>query len=155
MNSGNPVRRYSLAAVIALLAVTMPAACTQEVAGSSRATLAVSEPGTSSSVSVPFTLKVVTNVRLGDPSSGDYHVHVYFDDHVNEYIVMTSPSTQVTKAPAGAHVMHLSLRNANHSAAGVETSIALTIGSGGSVASPQPPAPSSPSPSDDPYKFDY
>lgn len=155
MNSGNPVRRYSVAAIIALLAVTMPAACTQDLTGSVKATLAVVEPGTSASVSVPFTLTVVSNVRLGSPSSGDHHVHVYFDDHVNEYIVMTGPTTQVTKAPAGAHVMHLSLRNANHSAAGVETSIALTIGEGGSVASPKPAASPSPSATDDPYKFDY
>jgi hypothetical protein len=155
MNSGNPVRRYSLAAILALLAMTMPSACTQEVAGPVKATLAVSEPGTSATVTVPFTLRVLTNVRLGTPSSGDYHVHVYFDDHVNEYTVLTGLSMQVTKAPAGVHVMHLSLRNANHSAAGVATSISLTIGEGGSVASPKPSTSPSPSPTDDPYKFDY
>lgn len=155
MNSGNPVRRYSLAAVLALLAVTMPAACTQEASGGSAPTLSVSEPGSNSSVIVPFTLKVDTNVRLGDPASGDYHVHAYFDDKVNEYIVMTGKSTQVMKAPAGEHVLHLSLRNANHSAAGVETSVTLNIGSGGSPASSEPMRSPSPSSTDDPYTFEY
>lgn len=151
------MRRYGLAAILALLAVTTPAACTQEVSSSGKPTLSVSEPGTSAAVSVPFTVKINTNVRLGEPESGDYHVHVYFDNNVNKYIVMTSDTARITDAPAGVHVMHLSLRHANHSAAGVETSIQVTIGSGGSVASPEPTRSPSPSPSatDDPYKFDY
>jgi hypothetical protein len=157
MNSGKPIRRYGLTAILALLAVTTPAACTQEVTSSAKPTLAVSEPGTSAAVSVPFIVKVSTNVRLGTPASGDYHVHVYFDDDVNQYIVMTGDTTQITSAPAGVHVMHLSLRNANHSAAGVETSIQVTIGGDGAVAGPEPSASPSPSPSssDDPYRFDY
>ena len=157
MNSGKPVRRYGLTAIVALLAMTTPAACAQEVTASSAPTLAVSEPGTRAAVTVPFTLRVSTNVRLGDPASGDYHVHVYFDDDKNHYIVMTSDTTQVTEAPAGVHTMHLSLRNANHSAAGVETSIQVTMGSGGTVGSPKASASPSPSPSasDDPYQFDY
>jgi len=147
--------RHGLAAVLALLAVTAPAACTQEVKPSARATLAVSEPGSTAAVSVPFTVKISTNVRLGTPASGDQHVHVYFDDNVNQYTVMTSDTAQLTNAPAGVHVLHLSLRNANHSAVGVETSIQVTIGSGGSVASPKPSLSGSPSTTDDPYQFDY
>jgi hypothetical protein len=156
MNSGKPMRRYGLTAILALLAATTPAACTQEVTSSAKPTLAVSEPGTSAAVSVPFTVKVSTNVRLGTPESGDYHVHIYFDDNVNQYIVMTSDTAQITSAPAGVHMLHLSLRHANHSAAGVETAIQVTIGGAG-AASPKPsPSPSpSPSASDDPYQFDY
>lgn len=151
------MRRYGLTAILALLAVTTPAACTQEVTSSAKPTLAVSEPGTSAAVSVPFTVKISTNVRLGTPASGDYHVHVYFDDNVNHYIVMTGETAEVTEAPAGVHTMHLSLRHANHSAAGVETSIQVTIGSGGAPASPKASPKPSPSPSatDDPYQFDY
>lgn len=152
-----PTRRYGLTAILALLAVTTSAACTPEAASSAKPTLAVSEPGTSAEISVPFTVKVSTNVRLGTPASGDYHVHVYFDDNVNQYTVMTANTVQIANAPAGVHVMHLSLRHANHSAAGVETSIPVTIGEGGAVVSPKPsksPAPS-PSTTDDPYQFDY
>jgi hypothetical protein len=157
MNSGKPVRRYGLVAILALLAMTTPTACAQEVSASSKHTLAVSEPGTSSEVMVPFTVKVKTNVRLGTPETGDFHIHLYFDDNVNHYIVLTSEASQVTDAPAGVHVMHLSLRNANHSAAGVETSIQVTIGSGGTVASTKPSKAASPTPTatDDPYQFDY
>lgn len=148
--------RRGLTAILALLAVTTPAACTQEVDSSAKPTLAVSEPGSSTAVTVPFTVKVSTNVRLGTPASGDYHVHVYFDDHVNQYIVMTSDTAEITSAPAGVHVMHMSLRHANHSAVGVETSIQVTIGGRG-VTIPKPSSkPSSSSSSvDDPYKFDY
>ena len=149
------MRRYGLTAILALLAMTSPAACAREASATAKHTLAVSEPGTSSAVTVPFTVKVTTNVRLGTPASGDFHVHLYFDDNVNHYIVMTSDTAEVTEAPAGVHVMHLSLRNANHSAAGVETSIQVTVGSGGSAASPSPSAQPSPSATDDPYQFDY
>lgn len=144
-----------MAAILALLAVTTPAACAREVTPSAKATLAVSEPGSTAQVSVPFTVKVSTNVRLGTPASGDYHVHVYFDDNVNQYTVMTSNTILIADAPEGVHVIHLSLRNANHSTAGVETSIQVTIGTGGSVASPKPSPSPSPSATDDPYKFDY
>jgi hypothetical protein len=157
MNSGKPVRRYGLTAILALLAMTTPTACTPEATASSKHTLAVIEPVTTSSVTVPFTVKVATNVRLGTPESGDFHVHLYFDDNVNHYIVMTDPTQVVSDAPVGVHVMHLSLRNANHSAAGVETSIQVQIGAGGSVATPSPtPSPSAePTATDDPYEFDY
>jgi hypothetical protein len=155
MNSGKPMRRYGLTAILALLAVTTPSACARDVTPSARPTLAVSEPGSTEAVSVPFTVKVTTNVPLGTPASGDHHVHVYFDDNVNQYTVMTSDTIQITSAPAGVHVLHLSLRNPNHSAAGVETSIQVTIGSGGSPASPSPSPSPSPSATDDPYKFDY
>lgn len=149
------MRRYGLTAILALLAVTTPSACTQEVTPSAKATLAVSEPGSTEAVSVPFTVKITTNVALGTPATGDHHVHVYFDDNVNQYTVMTSDTVQITNAPVGVHVLHLSLRNPNHSAAGVETSIQVTIGSGGSPASPKPSPSPSPSATDDPYKFDY
>src|SRR4051794_17225077 len=155
MNSGKPVRRYGLTAMLALLALTASAACAQAVTASSKHTLAVSEPGTSTAVTVPFTVKITTNVRLGTPASGDFHVHLYFDDNVNHYIVMTGDTAQVVDAPAGVHVMHLSLRNPNHSAANVETSVQVTIGSGGSVATPKQSASPSPSATDDPYQFDY
>jgi hypothetical protein len=155
MNSGKPMRRYGMAAILALLAATTPAACGHEATPAAKATLAVSEPGSTEAVSVPFTVKISTNVPLGTPASGDHHVHVYFDDNVNQYTVMTSNTVQITSAPAGVHVMHLSLRNANHSAAGVETSIQVTIGNGGSAASPKPSPSPSPSATDDPYKFDY
>src|SRR5688572_32600718 len=36
-------------------------------------------------------------------------------------------STEITEAPSGEQTMHISLRNANHSAAGVEATTKLTI----------------------------
>jgi hypothetical protein len=157
MNLRNPVHRYSAAAVIALMAATMPAACGNGSggyggsgggSGGGTMSVSVSEPAAGATVSLPFTVKIDSSVPLGDSASGRHHVHLYFDSNVNDYQVVETDTAQVTKAPAGQHVLHVSLRNANHSPAGAETQVTVVIGGGagtpGQTSSPSPAPSSSP-----------
>ncbi|NUR28193.1 MAG: hypothetical protein HOV83_20520 [Catenulispora sp.] len=125
MNSRKPLRRYSAAAVIALLAATTQAACGK--GSGSDETLTVLEPIAGSIVSVPFTLHLNSSALLGDPASGRHHVHAYFDDQTKNYLLVDSDNSVINKAPAGKHTLHLLLRKADHSSAGVEVTVELTI----------------------------
>jgi hypothetical protein len=126
------------------LGVVLLAACGSSgaPAGSSSAsgagmTVTVSEPAANSTVTVPFTVKVSSSVPLGPKESGAHHVHIWFDSDDANYKVVEAETTEITSLAGGAHTMHVSLRNADHSAAGVEVSVPLTVGgSGGGTQSP-------------------
>jgi hypothetical protein len=49
----------------------------------------------------------------GGADTGRHHAHIWFDDHANDYRVVEAPTVEITDLPAGQHVMHVSLRNAN------------------------------------------
>jgi hypothetical protein len=93
--------------------------------------IAVVEPAADAEVQVPFTVRVDSSTELGPEESGKHHVHIWFGDDEDNYVVVESDSTEITEAPSGEQTMHVSLRNANHSAAGVEATTKLNIGGGG------------------------
>lgn len=94
-------------------------------------TLEITAPDDGATVSVPFTVDLSSSVELGTTESGAHHVHIFFDGNDAEYQVVESDSVEITDLPAGEHEIDASLRNADHSPAGVETSIQVTVGEGG------------------------
>jgi hypothetical protein len=116
-------------------------------AGGDALSVAVSKPAPNATVIVPFTVTVATSVPLGTTDTGRHHVHIWFDDHANDYRVVEAPTVEITDLAAGQHVMHVSLRNANHTPAGVETQLPITVGG-----APANPAPAGTEP-DQPYGY--
>ncbi|MGH8828257.1 MAG: hypothetical protein ACRDVZ_11835 [Jiangellaceae bacterium] len=100
--------------------------------GSNGMTLTITSPDDGAEVDVPFTLEVDSSEPLGPTESGEHHVHVFFDGDDSEYMVVESDSVEITDLSDGEHVVNASLRNADHSAAGVETEISVVVGEGGS-----------------------
>jgi hypothetical protein len=103
-------------------------------AGNGGPTLRMTEPANGAQVSVPFTVELDSSVPLGDPGTGRNHVHFCFDgaDCSAEYKLTYTDSFQVTGLSAGRHTIEASLRNADHSDAGVRTTITVTVvGAGG------------------------
>jgi hypothetical protein len=94
-------------------------------------TLSITSPDDDAEVSLPFTVELDSSEELGPTDDGVHHVHIYWDGDDSEYTVVEADSVEVTQAPEGEHTLNASLRNADHSAAGVETEITLTVGSGG------------------------
>jgi hypothetical protein len=94
-------------------------------------TLEITSPKDASTVDVPFTVDLTSSEKLGPTDSGEHHVHVYFDDDDQDYMVVEGDSVDVTDLPEGEHVIHASLRNADHSAAGAEAEVTVTVGAGG------------------------
>jgi hypothetical protein len=94
-------------------------------------TLEITSPADGDTVEVPFTVELDSSEELGPTDSGLHHVHVYFDGNEEEFTVVESESAEVTDLQEGEHVVTASLRNADHSPAGVETEVTVTVGSGG------------------------
>jgi hypothetical protein len=98
--------------------------------GSGGPTVAVLSPADGAQVNPPFTVKIKASVPLGPTDSGKHHVHVYFDDHADDYTIVESDSGEILNAPPGEHTLHVSLRNANHSPAGAEAAVKVNVGAG-------------------------
>lgn len=96
-------------------------------------TLEITSPADGATVETPFTVELKSSEELGPTDTGKDHVHVFFDGNDQEYQVVEGNSVEITDLPAGDHEIDASLRNADHSAAGVETQVNVTVGSGGST----------------------
>lgn len=99
--------------------------------GAGGMTLEITSPADGDTVEVPFTVELDSSEELGPTDTGAHHVHVFFDGDDQEYLVVEGESVEVTDLPEGEHVVNASLRNADHSAAGVETEATVTVGAGG------------------------
>jgi hypothetical protein len=99
-------------------------------AGGGGKTLEITSPADGDTVDVPFTVELSSSEELGPTDSGVHHVHVFFDGDDEEYLVVESESVEVTDLPEGEHVVNASLRNADHSPAGAETEVTVTVGTG-------------------------
>jgi hypothetical protein len=121
----------------ALGVVLLLAACGESggdaAAGEEGMTLEIVAPEDGAEIGLPFTVELESSEELGPPEEGVHHVHVYFDGNDSEYEIVEAETWDVTtiQAPAGEHTLHASLRNADHSPAGVETEITVTVGQGG------------------------
>lgn len=111
--------------------------------GSGGKTVTIKEPTDGATISIPFTLTVDSSVELGTTDSGKNHVHLFFDGDDSKYEVVESDSMEITDAsPAvkglspGEHELDISLRNADHSAAGFDTKIMVNVNGGGGDQSP-------------------
>lgn len=104
-------------------------------AGAGGMTLEITSPEDGATLETPFTVELDSSEELGPIETGAHHVHVYFDGNDEDFLVVESPSTEVTDLAEGEHVVNASLRNADHSPAGVETEVTVTVGTGGDTGS--------------------
>jgi hypothetical protein len=151
-----------MSVVLAALLLAGATACGTESSGSTESgsggggggsgtgngmTVSVSEPADGASVQMPFTLRVKSSVPLGTTKSGNHHIHVFFDGNSKQYEVVESDTVQISSSSKsaaglspGKHELDVSLRNADHSPAGVETKLTVDVGgSGGGGGQPQTP----------------
>lgn len=124
---------------IALVAL-LGAACGSSEEGGSGGTdaaagggdaLTISAPADGAEVSLPFTLELDSADPLGAPETGNHHVHVFFDGDDSSYEVVTSDTFEIADLAPGDHSLTASLRNADHSPAGVDVTIDVTVAGGG------------------------
>ena len=143
-----------LSAFLLLTAGCGGGADTGSGSGSGGMSLKITEPAAGAPVTTPFTVRVEASVPLGTTESGEHHIHVWFDDKANDYQVVEADHVDVMSGALspGQHVIHASLRNANHSEAGADTEVTVTVaGAGGPAASPS--APATPQPDESGYGY--
>lgn len=126
----------AFALAVAVAAVTACGGTDNATGGGDDLSIAVVQPVSEASVAAPFPVKLDSSVPLGPSESGKHHAHIWFDGNDADYLVVESDTTQVAKVAPGAHTMHVSLRNANHSPAGPEASIPITVTGGGAPSGP-------------------
>ncbi|MGH8774244.1 MAG: hypothetical protein ACRDWI_03415 [Jiangellaceae bacterium] len=108
-------------------------------------TVEILQPADGDTIGLPFTLEVDSSEELGTTDTGLHHVHVAFDGDESAYEVfeegnreareITEDSPAVVGLEPGEHTLNISLRNADHSAAGPETEITVNVeGAGASPA---------------------
>lgn len=100
-------------------------------------TVSILQPADGDTISVPFTLEVDSSEELGPADTGLHHVHVSFDGDQTNYEVfeegnqqareITADSPAVVGLEPGEHTLNISLRNADHSAAGAEEEISVVV----------------------------
>jgi hypothetical protein len=129
-----------------LLAVALlAAACGSEASvasgGDDGMEVSIDEPSDGAEVTTPFTVEVSSNEEIGPEDTGLHHVHVFFDGNDDEYQVVTSESVEVEDLAPGDHTIGVSLRNADHSPAGAEAEISVTVveGEGGGTGGSEDP----------------
>jgi hypothetical protein len=130
------------ALVAALAFGTLAVACSNSssTAGGGGASLSIASPADGAEVSEPFTVKLDASVPLGDPSTGEDHVHLCFDGAScdnGDYLKVYSDSAEVQSLSPGQHTIEASLRNADHSAVGPTATITVTV-TGGATSSGSP-----------------
>lgn len=132
----------ALALVLAGCGSTDEASTTPEAGTGDGPSVKILQPADGDTLSVPFTLVVDSSEALGTTESGNHHVHIYFDGDDSAYEVIESgngekheigaDSPAVQGLEPGEHVLDVSLRNADHSAAGAEAEITVDIEGAGS-----------------------
>jgi hypothetical protein len=132
--------RPSLAAAFALSVLAVACSNGTSAAAGGGDTLSIATPADGAKVSEPFTVKFNASVPLGDPSTGEDHVHLCFDGascDSGDYLKVYSDSAQVQGLSPGQHTIEASLRNADHSAVGPTATITVTV-TGGATSSGSP-----------------
>jgi hypothetical protein len=129
------MRRYTLPLLLVAFALAA-AACGEESeagagGGGGSDQLSIESPSEGAEVSVPFTLQFSSSEELGPTDTGAFHIHVFYDGNEAEYEVVESDTFEVGNLSAGEHTITASLRNADHSAAGAEDEISVTVSGGG------------------------
>jgi hypothetical protein len=98
--------------------------------GDDGTTLSITAPSDGAEVSVPFTVEIDSSEEIGATDTGLHHVHVYWDGDESAFTLVETDSVEITDAPEGQHTLTASLHNADHTPAGVEVDITLTVGEG-------------------------
>jgi hypothetical protein len=131
-------RRALAGGAVAVLAAGLLAGCGNQSSsgatssGSDSPSLSITSPSDGDTVGSSFTVKWDSNESLGEPDTGKDHVHVFVDGNANDYQVVGGDSFQVTGLSPGEHTVDVTLQHADHSSAGADDQVDVTVsGSGG------------------------
>jgi hypothetical protein len=157
--TGHLLKGLALASIVAMVAV----ACSAAAGGNAgEATISIASPADGATVSIPFDVQLESSVPIGEPDTGNHHVHLYFDTDTNaaDYDIVYSTTWQVTRDLApGEHTIIAALANPDHSLAGPTQEIHVTVsgsgGSGGGSGAPAPSAAPSAAPTEDTGGYPY
>lgn len=92
--------------------------------------LSILAPTDGATVTPPVKLRISTNAQLGAPDTGKDHVHVFLDGRTQRYTVVPSTTYTITTLPSGKHTISVTLQHADHSPAGADAQVTVTVKGG-------------------------
>jgi len=133
-------RRALAGGAVAVLAGGMLAGCGNQSSsgsssGSDSPTLSITSPKEVDTVGSSFMVKWDSNQSLGEPDTGKDHVHIFVDGNSSDYTVVGGDSFEVTGLSPGQHTVDVTLQHADHSSAGADDQVDVTV-SGSGTSSP-------------------
>lgn len=133
MNHREKGRRWFAGLPILALVAAACGGASAGSGGSGSLSMQISAPVQGAEVSSPFTVTIDASVPLDEPSTGEHHVHLCFDGATcdTEYQLVYGDTFEVGDLSPGEHTIEASLRNADHSDAGMSDEITVTVGGGG------------------------
>ncbi|RYP80692.1 hypothetical protein EKO23_24450 [Nocardioides guangzhouensis] len=132
--------RAAAAAVATVPLLGLLAACGGSSSGSGSPTLDITSPANGAHVGSSFPVTWHSSVTLGAPDTGRDHVHVFVDGHANDYTVVGGDQFTLKGLAPGKHTVDVTLQHADHSSAGAQDQVSVTVGQGGGTSTPSPSA---------------
>jgi hypothetical protein len=142
------LRTVSLTATAVLAGGALAACGGSSDASGSSPTVSITSPANGATVGRDVQVSWNTNEQLGPPESGRDHVHVFVDGHSNDYTVVGGNSFTVKGLTPGKHTIDVTLQHADHSPAGAQDEVDVTVSP--TATSPTSPATSGSTPSSSP-----
>jgi len=119
--------------------------------GGGKPRLSILAPADGATVTGPVKLRISTNAPIGPTDSGKDHVHVFLDGRTQDYTVVPATSYTIKNMPSGKHTISVTLQHADHSPAGADAQVTVTVKGG---AKPKPASsPSSTGGGGGPYNY--
>jgi hypothetical protein len=144
--------RIAVAAALVVVAALVAAACGSAGGNTNDGksmSLDVVTPTSGATVGRSFHVEVRSNVPFAEPSTGEHHLHLYFDGvkTVGKYAIVYGKSTTVTTLSPGKHTIEAEIANPDHSGTGVTKTFTVNVGANGaSGGTSNAPTTTSPSP---------
>lgn len=98
--------------------------------------LTITSPSDGDSVPGTFTVAWDSSEDLGEPDTGLDHVHLYVDGASDDYTVVGGSEFELSGLAPGEHTIEVSLQHADHSSAGAEDEVDVTVSGSGDTTSP-------------------
>ena len=131
--------RMGAAAVATVAALGLLAACGDDEASAGSdggSGLTITTPDDGATVGTTFDVTWDSDVELGEPDTGRDHVHVFVDGHSNDYTVVGGNEFTLEDLSPGEHTVNITLQHADHSSAGQEDEISVTVDEDGATTPP-------------------
>jgi hypothetical protein len=129
----------SLGATLAAASCLLAACGGDSDASSGPASVTITSPSDGATVGRDVAVSWQTNEKLGPPETGRDHVHVFVDGHSNDYTVVGGNSFTVKGLTPGQHTIDVTLQHADHSSAGAEDEVKVSVSPSG-VSPTTPPS---------------
>lgn len=127
------------------LAAALLAGCSDQASGAADGGggdgggLTITQPADGATVDTSVDVAWESDVELGEPETGRDHVHVFVDGDSADYTVVGGNEFTIEGLSPGEHTINVTLQHADHSSAGEEDEVDVTVDPGAAPSESEQP----------------